>query len=309
MNNCKVCNGPLAEGFMVREMMLGKRDEFEYAQCTNCGTIQILEIPKNIEDYYPEYYYSFKEDIPLIKRLSGSKRLFNKYRIKRKYREQNIPIFRYLKPLKTTPSSRILDIGCGRGKLICEMFNLGFENVQGVDKFVTAEYDYDYGVKVLKKDLSELENKRYNLLMMHHVFEHMDEPLEELKKCFELLKSKGYLIIRIPVVGRAWDIYGKDWIQLDAPRHFFIHTEKSMTLLAERAGFEIANIIYDSAGFQFWGSELYKRDIALVENTTKNYRIDTDFFSDEELRIYDQQAKDLNDARKGDQAIFYLRKL
>lgn len=306
--DCKICETPLPNTFKAKEMMLGTRDEFEYAQCMECGTIQIVDIPDAMENYYPYYYYSFKESVPVLKRKSLLKRIFADFRIKRKYRKSTTVNLQHLKPLQILPSHRILDVGCGKGRLICELFNDGFENVQGVDKFVTEEHDYNYNVKVFKKDLSELEPNSYDLLMMHHCFEHMDQPLVEFRNCYNLLKPGGYLMIRIPVVGKAWEMYGADWIQLDAPRHFFIHTEKSMELLAKATGFNIIDVIYDSSSFQFTGSELYKRGIPLVDDATKEYRDIRPLFSDEEHKHYEQQARQLNQDRKGDQAIFYLRK-
>ena len=53
MKNCDVCEADLSEIFTTKEMMLGFRDEFEYAVCQNCGTIQILTLPDAIVDYYP----------------------------------------------------------------------------------------------------------------------------------------------------------------------------------------------------------------------------------------------------------------
>lgn len=309
MKNCDVCEADLSEIFTAKEMMLGFRDEFEYAVCQNCGTIQILTLPDAIVDYYPPYYYSFKEVIPKIKPLPLIKRLVNDLRMKKKYRKNQTYLLKWFKPLGVRPSSKILDIGCGNGKLICDLFNTGFQNVQGVDKFISRDLDYGHGVKVFQKDLSELKKENYDLLMMHHVFEHMDEPLEELKKSNALLKKNGHLIIRIPVVGKAWEIYRDKWIQLDAPRHFFIHTEESMAILAKQSGFSITNVIYDSSAFQFWGSELYKRDIAFVDQETKEYRKPEDFFSEKVLAEYEHEGQLLNESRQGDQAVFYLKKI
>lgn len=308
MRDCKICKAPLPNTFSVKEMMLGTRDEFEYAQCTECGTIQILDIPDGMENYYPYYYYSFKESVPKLKRKSLLKRIFADFRMNRKYKRCNSAILEQLKPLQILPSHRILDVGCGKGKLICELFNEGFEDVQGVDKFITDEHDYDYNVKVFKKDLSELDANSYDLLMMHHCFEHMDQPLLELHNCYNLLKPGGYLMIRIPVVSKTWEIYGTDWVQLDAPRHFFIHTERSMELLAKEAKFNMVDVVYDSSSFQFTGSEMYKRGIELVDGKTKEYRDIQALFSREELENYDKQSKQLNREGNGDQAIFYLLK-
>ncbi|WP_299500630.1 class I SAM-dependent methyltransferase [Mucilaginibacter sp.] len=309
MNSCKICNTGLLEStFNVREMMLGMRDEFAYAQCPSCQTIQIIDMPTHIESYYPGYYYSFQHTIPPLVPLPFIKRWFESFRIKKKYRKSKMDIFNYLKPLGTLPSQKILDIGCGKGKLICEMYNLGFTNIQGVDKYVHQEYDYGHGVKVFRKDLCELRPDSYDLLMMHHVFEHMDDPYTEFSKSYNLLKKGGYLLVRIPVVGKAWEIYQQNWVQLDAPRHFFLHTTKSIQLLADKTGFILEDVNYDSTAFQFWGSELYKRDIALVKPDTKEYVTAKDFFSADEIAGYEISAEELNSQNQGDQAIFYLRK-
>jgi predicted SAM-dependent methyltransferase len=308
MKNCNICHATLNDTFIVREMMLGTRDEFAYAQCPVCKTIQIIDIPASIENYYPPYYYSFQHIIPQLKRLPFLKRLFQNTRIRKKYRKSNNETFGYLRPLGILPSQKILDIGCGKGKLVCDMYNLGFTHIQGIDKYIPQEYDYGNGVKIFNKDLSELQNNSYDLLMMHHVFEHMDDPYGEFAKCFNLLKKGGYLLVRIPIIGKAWELYGKDWVQLDAPRHFFIHTVQSINMLAEKTGFVVDDIIYDSTGFQFWGSELYKRDIPLLNASTKKYVSAEDFFPADELAKYNTTANELNRQQQGDQAIFYLRK-
>jgi SAM-dependent methyltransferase len=309
MKDCEVCKSPLSEAFIAKEMMLGYRNEFEYGVCPNCGTLQILYEPDSIAEYYPPYYYSFTQEIPKLKPLPLIKRLVKDFGMKKKYRKNENDLLKWFKPLKVMPSNKILDIGCGSGRLICELFNTGFQNVHGVDKFISGEFDYGYGVKVFHKDLSELKKENYDLLMMHHVFEHMYKPLEELKKSHALLKKNGHLIIRIPVVGKAWEYYKEKWIQLDAPRHFFIHTEESIAILAQQSGFRITDVIYDSSAFQFWGSELYKQDIALVDQETKKYRRPEDFFSEKVLAEYEQEAELLNENKQGDQAVFYLKKI
>jgi 2-polyprenyl-3-methyl-5-hydroxy-6-metoxy-1,4-benzoquinol methylase len=308
MESCKICNEKLGKPFKIREMMLGTREEFEYAQCSHCDTIQIIEVPEDIENYYPTYYCSFQSQIPSLIRLPLFKRLFQNIRARRKYKRCNAEAYNWFRPLKILPSYKILDIGSGKGKLICDLFNLGFTNVQGTDKYIDHDYNYGHGVEVLKKDLIELPNNSYDLLMMHHVFEHMENPYEELSKCYDLLKGNGNLMIRIPIVGKAWEIYKQDWVQLDAPRHFFIHTIKSMQLLAEKTGFVINKIVYDSTAFQFYVSELYKRDIPMVNPVTQEYISWGDFFSEQEMINFESVAQGLNKEKQGDSAIFYLSK-
>lgn len=306
--HCRICDTQLKSGFSFREMMFGFRDTFEYGQCPNCQSLQILKAPLNIDKYYPDYYVAFAQKITALRRLPFLKRVFVKSRIRKKFKRGRNHELEYLKPINIMPDARILDIGCGRGALICGLFNLGYEKVGGVDKFIPNEIDYGYGVKVLKKDLSELDSDAYDLLMMHHVLEHMDEQIKELKECHRLLKKHGILLIRIPVLGTAWDIYQENWVQLDAPRHFVLHSLKSMGILAEKTCFEIEQTIFDSTEFQFLGSELYKKDIPLsTPDTHEWYPVDR-LFTVKRIEQYKQDAKKINSQQKGDAAMFYLRK-
>ena len=40
-------------------MMCGTEKEFEYLECDNCKSLQINNIPQNLEKYYNQNYYSF----------------------------------------------------------------------------------------------------------------------------------------------------------------------------------------------------------------------------------------------------------
>ncbi|MBL0307726.1 MAG: methyltransferase domain-containing protein [Chitinophagaceae bacterium] len=137
--------------------------------------------------------------------------------------------------------------------------------------------------------------------MLHHAFEHMDEPLTILKKLYALLNNKGHLIIRIPVADcYAWKKYGVNWVQLDAPRHFFLHTTKSISLLSEQSGFTLMDVLFDSYSLQFTGSEKYLKNIPLMD--------ETELFSEKQIQNYSKESENLNSTKEGDQACFYLYK-
>ena len=52
---CRICasNGPHPH-FVVREMMFGTRESFDYFECSNCKTLQIVDIPADLARHYPE---------------------------------------------------------------------------------------------------------------------------------------------------------------------------------------------------------------------------------------------------------------
>jgi len=300
---------------MVREMMFGSKDEFEYFECTQCGCLQIKEYINDLAKYYPENYYSYKlrkdpKKNPVrtfLRRQRAKYCLFGKNELW-PLRSNKYSSFNWFKKSKVKFEFAILDIGCGVGKLLIRMQKNGFSNLTGVDPFIKESIFYKNGVKVFKKNLFELEG-RFDFIMAHHSLEHMPQPLNVFKKLYNLLKPHRYALIRIPLASSfAWRHYGINWVQLDAPRHFYLHTVKSIQLLSKQVGFKIEDIEYDSTKFQFLGSELYLREIPLKygSRNLENHR--SSVFSKEQIEAFKEKAIELNKKNDGDQACFYLYK-
>jgi SAM-dependent methyltransferase len=315
---CRICgNGKENISFSAREMMFGFRDEFEYYQCAECGCLQIAEIPQNIAKYYPQNYYSFNQNRDSLLKsvyMEGKQYLENKI-AKQSLGQENLigKIFakkydsftwpEWLKVAQVQQDSAILDVGCGTGDLLLKMQKVGFSNLIGIDPYLDRDIHHENKVAILKCSLSELEEK-YDFIMLNHSFEHMEDPLATLKNIHSLLFSNRFALIRIPVVQcHAWETYGVNWYQLDAPRHFFLHTRKSMELLAAQAGFTVSRTVYDSTGAQFWMSEGYEQDIPFIK------QLKSPPFSKKERNKFDQKAKILNKEARGDQACFFLQKI
>lgn len=79
-----------------------------------------------------------------------------------------------------------------------------------------------------------------------------------------------------------------------------------MALLAEKAGLEIADVVYDSSAKQFISSEQYRKDIPLQQKPARTLSA---FFKRKlDKWKYGQRAKKLNAENRGDQAAFFLKK-
>jgi hypothetical protein len=145
--------------------------------------------------------------------------------------------------------------------------------------------------------------------MLHHSFEHMSDPVSAFQPLYRLLKPDRYILIRIPTVSSfAWRKYRSNWLGLDAPRHLFLHSTKSIELLAEKTGFELTEIFYDSKPIQFWGSELNVKGMNLDERLAYIANRDESIISSQELKEYEEKTKELNEKGQGDQACFFLYK-
>jgi SAM-dependent methyltransferase len=149
---------------------------------------------------------------------------------------------------------------------------------------------------------------QFDLIMFHHVYEHLVDPRETLELARELLAEHGQILIRIPLADSlAARKYGEHWVQLDAPRHIALQTRKSMGVLAGDAGLDISRVTYDSWELQFWGSEQYLLDIPLRDPRS----LDTGssaVFSPDLIRAFAAEARTLNAHEEGDQAAFVLQR-
>jgi SAM-dependent methyltransferase len=312
---CQICGNNYGNvEYKVREMMFGFRDVFCYTQCSVCGCLQINLIPSDMSKYYPPNYYSYRAaSYPKKKWIRRIACFYYQHLLKNGFPflwplDEITPgppqVFKALSRVNIDKQSRILDVGCGGGEVLWLLKEFGYKNVLGVDPYLDKDIVYPNGLNIRKCGVDQVTG-RWDIVMFNHSFEHMDKPLETLEQIFDRLAENGICIIRIPVVDSyAWIRYKECWADLDAPRHFFLHTKASMDCLAKQTGLHVAKVKYDSVGFQFHGSEAYKKDVSLQESNqcySKGVMIIRRFF-------FSVWAVWLNRIHRGDCAVFYLSK-
>lgn len=310
---CKICgNSEQNTAHVGREMMLGLRDEFVYIECARCGCLQLASPPQEMPKYYPSDYYSYANPRSIAsilkrQRASYARNGFNPVGALVAYLYGPDNAIRSVARLGLKKDVRLLDVGCGSGGLLFNLKRMGFQNLVGVDPFLPSSIDRD-GVRLLKKELPELDGE-FDVVMLHHAFEHMADPAAVLKHLGRILSPEGIIILRIPLCDSyAWKHYGVNWHQLDAPRHLFLHTNKSMSILADKAQLVISEITYDSTLLQFIISEEYMRNIAQADKKSYVNNPLRSIFSLGEIRAFRRQSQQLNKDNNGDSACFYLRK-
>ncbi len=300
---CRYCHSTQGTNFLATERMLGMGGEFNYTSCNSCGSIQLSSIPEDLGPYYPRDYYSFG----LLQPSGLLRNLLKKIRI-RAYLATGLKFFlppfggSWLKKLSLNFTDGIADVGCGNGQLLYELHVSGYKNLHGFDPFLEKESQLGAGLKLWNKEFGQTD-LYFDVVMLHHSFEHMADPEQVLKTCFERLNLGGRLLVRCPVSdAKVWKEKQSLWVQLDAPRHLTIPSTQGFVAVAQRCGFEVQEVVFDSTAFQFWGTALYEQGEKL---DSKKNRI---YFSENQLEEWEQKAIQYNQEGVGDQACFFCVK-
>jgi SAM-dependent methyltransferase len=304
-------------------MMFGYGDEFIYFECPNCGCLQISQIPEDILKYYPSTYYSLFdiEKVTLLNLLKDQ--ILNALffaTTSSKHQIQSLPLFfpghgdqigtfSAFQKVHIKKNSRILDVGCGSGKMLCFLKTLGFKNLLGCDPNIDKSICYGNDLRILKETIDHIDGK-WDLIMFNQSFEHISNQLETLQSVNLLLSENGKCLINMPTTSSfAWRHYKSNWVQLDAPRHLYIHSLKSIKVLAKRAKLDLKEVVFNSSALQFWGSEQYIKGIPLRSKESYNEKPINSILYRRQIGRFAKRAFELNLIERGDNAAFYLNRI
>lgn len=251
---CRGCAAPAGRIFTATERMFNLGGRFEYNNCEHCGSLSLVETPKDLGKYYPpNAYYSFSSDGQ--KEPGGLRRLVNTvYDWLLLYRRLDVRSIRRIVP---SPTARILDVGAGGGAKLELLWNAGIQQLMGIDPFLPPELERETPFPLRRCTIADAGGN-WDLIMYHHVMEHIENPSAEIGLAAAQLAKGGHLLIRVPVADSwAFSHYRAHWVQLDPPRHLWIPTRRALIGIARKHGLEFVSQSDDSTAFQIWASELY----------------------------------------------------
>lgn len=134
----------------------------------------------------------------------------------------------------------LLDVGCGNGNFLALVTECGWK-ASGVDPDAEAVAEgLRRGVDVQLGGLEVFagETECFDVITMHHVIEHLHDPIGALSDCYRLLKPGGVLWLATPNLdsfAHAW--FGRNWRGLEAPRHLILFNERTLRKAMEDVGF------------------------------------------------------------------------
>ena len=139
---------------------------------------------------------------------------------------------------KLIKGSEILDFGCERGDFIKLTHKISKRSVGIELNRKNSEYLNSIGIKCVNK-LSELNEDKFDLITLNHVFEHLNDPINILAELQKYLKDDGTIIIEVP---HARDIlletFNLKFIKNFTffPEHLILHTRESLEKFTRNSG-------------------------------------------------------------------------
>lgn len=225
--------------------------------CSSCGTLRMNPYPDedSLADFYTHYYqqmYARSDDRPayFVKQQTYGQRVLESVK-------GWLPVGAF-----------VFEAGCGAGGALDVLRHGGYQ-VSGCDY---SQELVDYGgsrglslhwgppLAVLKS----LESP--SLIYMHHVFEHVRDPLAQLLGLRELLASGGKILIIVPDVSSISEFpfpAGDLRLFLHIAHHYNFSLE-GFRMLAERAGLKVESLQKRNAHSspEFWALLSMQPDVA-----------------------------------------------
>lgn len=160
------------------------------------------------------------------------------------------------------PPGRVVDIGCGLGELL-EQIDPRHERI-GLDPSAKAVEmaAQRSGATTLR---GVLEPGRFppascDVIIAHHVIEHVDEPVAFVRLVAEALRTGGLFVVGTPnFASAAARLFGERYRLLHDPTHVSLFTDDSLMRLLRNSGFRIASVEYPFFGTRFATLEAFER--------------------------------------------------
>jgi SAM-dependent methyltransferase len=213
---------------------LGEEIGRYYRGCNACGAavLAVLPAPEHFDvsdderDFYGKRYwtdYSRARDLPDI----GE-------RVRSDLSERCVFWLERLLEV-VQPPGRALEIGCAHGAFVRLMQDLGFDAVgTELSGWVVDFAKRTFDVPVLRGRLETLNlEPGFKCIAAFDVLEHLNDPLETVRRCADLLAPDGVLLLQTPYYRGE----GPDWSMFQEDEHIHLLTEASIRLLLARAGF------------------------------------------------------------------------
>ncbi len=195
--------------------------------CRHCGLMRQDPMPTEaqLRDYYArQYRLSYKG--------AAEPRERDLARDRRRAEDRLAMLAPVLKP-----GMRILDLGSGTGMFLLLARERGYA-VQGIepDESYAARLKQKFNIPVHAGswDTAEFAPGSFDLVVVHHVLEHLRAPTETLRRIHQWTASDGCLYLAVPNMKNP----SASPLNRFHPAHLYGYSHETLVMMARKAGFE-----------------------------------------------------------------------
>lgn len=232
--NCILCN-VLGEDFGTKPeynkydkadptgVSYGIKRHYSFLKCPKCNLWWVKDPEENYEDIYKStrYWNEYNKDFRGL--LALTERFDNDI----KYAKLRVPeILRYVKKGKS------LDIGCSNGTLVKELSLVGFDALGMELNDEICKLAMEYSGCFVCNNLDSFKNNDYDFVSAIDVLEHLENPLETVKKWVDKVKTGGILFLEAPDSGCSHALNaGIYWDYVCPGEHLYYYSKEHIKSL------------------------------------------------------------------------------
>lgn len=224
--NCQLCGG---SDFIV----IAERDRYSLPVrtmcCKTCSLLMTNPVMRKVDysDFYQHHYTSLYDGF--------------QYTTEEFFENQNAAGKRLHDTIKhyvKLEDKTIAEVGCAAGGIL-NYFKSYCKDVVGCD-FGTnfMEFGQAKGLRLKVGDLSVLKEERPDIIIYSHVMEHVFDIKKELDDLYNMLPSKGVLVIDVPGVFNIDKAYGADFLRYLQNAHLYHFSALTLRKIMANHGFE-----------------------------------------------------------------------
>jgi len=213
VESCPNCNKNEKKFFFAKRRF-GKKISIH--QCENCGLL--FQSPrlnqKGLEIFYTKFFRTNQSLIHQIKMFERGERRGKK-------------IFDTLSKYTNLDYKDVLEVGCGYGGIL-NYFKSQGSIVKGFDLDDNAlKYGQSMGLDIQAGEIDQFLNtkKKFDVIILSHVLEHVSRPKEFIDKLVRLHKPNGFLFVLVPGIENQKVISSNYAIQ---PGHLLYFSEDTL---------------------------------------------------------------------------------
>lgn len=255
---CEICKtGDLEFHSLAKDYWL-TGEEFRLLKCNQCEVVctEVQITDSFFEKYYEKTYYA--HDQKFLEFGFRERLQINRIKIQRGERVgflNRVADFflagQVLVVLPSIQNGKILDVGCGAGKLLRVAAAVGYE-CHGVEPSAQARKMLEASGFKAYESLGDADfpKKYFDVIVFNQSLEHMPDPVAVISKAVESLSDDGVLIVSVPnFASNERAVFGNYWRHVDVPRHLFHFSPDTLQYIAANNNLFIKRKI-----FKFWGS-------------------------------------------------------